>query len=232
MEATLAKFEARFSDYTSLFSVADNERRRAKYQQHQFIIIEGPTPDEDPEPDYAEICTLTADYLYKLLEETFILKTKSISELLPYLQDQAVVYFEFLMETGESHALCFILEGDRVVVCQSLGGIYRACHEAFTRDRFVQILRSFYLDNDVLTHFGHFPVRSITKIKIARRKDLSPDLIPAITPQEETWLRKARAIYIEECWPEGDDPFPEEYILTRPADLYPFLLHLQRTYHA
>jgi hypothetical protein len=54
--------------------------------------------------------------------------------------------------------------------------------------------------------------------------------VRTITYDEETWLRRARSNYIEERWSDGDDSLPEGYPVTRPADLYSFLLHLQRTY--
>ena len=232
MEPTLGKFEARFSDYTALFLVAQNARRRVDSKnKYAFpIIIGGPAPIDPVDPEYAENCDLTSEYLYQVFEKTFLLKTKSTLDVISYLEEEIVVYFEYLMTRGESHALCFIVDGDEVIVCQSLGGLYRATHERIPRARFIEVLLTFFQDNDPLTEFGHAPVESITKIRVALRKEASSDLIPSISPQEEAWLRKARLDYVQERWPDGQGPLPEEYRSIRQPDLYHFLIQLQATY--
>ena len=207
MEATLQKFEDRFSDYTTLYNDTIN-----------------------PDDCYIEICFLTAEYLYELLKETLLKKTRSIDELIPFLQERVVIYFEFLMERGESHALCFIVEGDEVIVCQSIGGTFRATHESFLKDEFVKLLEGFYVDNDPLTHAGHAPIKKLTKIKIASRKEASPELIPEITPEQEVFLRRVRTEYIKEIWPNGDQPLHRDYRTERKPDVYSLLILLQSTY--
>ncbi len=207
MEATLRKFEDRFADYTSLYNRETNT------------------------PDYIEICFLTAEYLYEIFKiEESERVTGSIEELISQLGESVVVYFEYLMKRGESHALCFIVEGNEVVVCQSLGSTFRATHESIPKARFTELLRNVLIDNDPLTHVGHAPIKKLTTIKVASRKAASPALLYEITPADESWLRAARLVYINDCWPDGDDFLSKEYQTDRQPNVYTLLLHLQSTY--
>lgn len=224
LENVLVQFESCFSDYTTLMISEDN----------RF--------GTEPEGQYVEGCFETAEYLYNMFSKTIISNEMTdassetkISELCHIMNDdeEKVVYFEFLMDRGESHGMCFITCGDVVAVCQSLGGLFVAQHEWMNKTTFLEKLSRFTIDNDTFTHFGNVRVDEVREVKVSKRHVAHSGLLRTITDEEEIKLFLLRQEWLDEMAtiPEFY-ALPDDYVTTRQPDLYPFVMGLQQRKHS
>ena len=188
----LSSYANRFSDYSS-------------YHYNKNIT------------NYHDICFATAETLTSFLTDEIlfsynnddddndnshdlILIDKIIENL---LIKGTVIYLEYLNQ-NESHAICFMdfKEINKIVVCQSIGGLYKAWYEFFEISQMVRLLKNFMNNDNPITHMGNTYPISICNVEINTIKSpvLYESILPIFTYEEETLIKKQRLLWMFECF--------------------------------
>lgn len=211
MEKILVTFESRFCDYTSLPGIENvriDKNGKIDYGDH-----------------YVDDCEITATYLFDLCADESIKEDATISDIIRFLEDDVVIYFEYYMIDAEMHCLCFICDDDRVAVCQSYGGLTPASHEWFTKEEFKIIIGNFHNNNDLLVHIGHYDCE-IDDICISKRKSLSDIKLPDINIDLEQRLYDARQCYINFRIKNNPLPSDIQYTVILRNNIHDYILSL------